>query len=157
MESNLIHFAGGFMRSIGTDFESKSYLQWVISWAYRVKKRFWVEAQYGLTAAKRFPAPDIGTNIHSLGLKAKYAFELPFYSFLMPYAGGQYNLASSPGAGEDPKATNEENNTELDLVSGMEGFQLALGVTLQKRFVPGWFITANLGTDVMSLGLSVGF
>lgn len=155
IEKNLLQFAGGLLRGIGTDFQEESYVHWLLSYSVKVQKKWWLEGVYGYSPAKRFPAEGLGTDVHAVTIKGKYTFDLPFYSFLMPYLGAQIKFANSSGAGEN--VTAEQAEIEEDLIKEMGGFNLAYGLTFHKRFVPGWFLTANLGSDVMSVGLSIGF
>jgi hypothetical protein len=167
-EQNIIQLGIGVYQGIDEFSESKFYTHWVVNWAFRLKQAWWLEAGYGYSPAKRFPAKDIGTDLHSLTFKAKYSYELPFFSFAAPYAGLQVVIPQSSEAGVIADSTTEltdeqvaENQAsadrELDLVDESQKITPVIGITLLKRFVPGWFVTANLGTDSINVGLSIGF
>jgi hypothetical protein len=76
----------------------------------------------------------------------------------MPYVGYQIININSPGAGvEDGESTPEELDQELRLVDDLKKSSVIFGVTVLKRIVPGWFIRADLGTDILNAGLTLEF
>ena len=92
--------------------------------------------------------------------KLKYTVNAPFYSYIMPYVGYQVISVDSPGAGVqdtvNPK-TDAELQEEIALVDDLKKSTVIFGVTVLKRIVPGWFIRADLGSDIISGGLTLEF
>jgi len=67
----------------------------------------------------------------------------------MPYLGFQKTLVSSPNA---------ITQSELEAVDNFDRADLVFGVTLLKRVVPGWFLKAEVGSDILaSFGVAVEF
>ncbi|MCB9094827.1 MAG: hypothetical protein H6621_07140 [Halobacteriovoraceae bacterium] len=160
--NNIIGFGLGYFRGIDNNKDSENYGQYSFSYAYQSKDDLWLEFMYGYTTAKRFPATDLSTTVHNFVFKLKYSFELPYYSYLMPYAGVQFVLAKSKEAGVAATdtidaATQAQLDRELELVDEMEKTAITAGVTYLKRFVPGWFFTANVGMDIIGVGLGIEF
>ena len=76
----------------------------------------------------------------------------------MPYLGYQSVTVSSPGAGVSDGTTSQDVlDEEARLVNESEKSGAIAGVALLKRMVPGWFLRAELGTDIINLGLSLEF
>lgn len=158
--NNIIQMGYGLLGSIDNSGDSSYYNHFVLSWNYRVKQFVWIESVLGYSAAKRFPADDISTDLYNLTARIKYNYELPFYSYIMPYAGIQIVLANSPEAGQGKPNTAQgqlEADREEELVSDAQKIYPALGITYMKRFVPSWFLTVNLGIDLINVGLAIEF
>ena len=117
-------------------------------WAYQFRDNFWVEALGTLLTVNDYPDNGDQTVITRLTGRLKYTYKLPFYSYLMPYIGYQLNLVSSPNA-----TTAEEDKNVKDLALG----KIAVGATLLRRLVPGWFLKVDLGTDLISIGAAIEF
>ncbi len=154
--NNIINASYGLIEGIDDRGDASYYSHFTFSWNYRLKEFVWFESLFGYSTAKRFPSADISTDLFNLTVRAKYAYELPFYSYLMPYAGLQIVIASSPEAGTGA-VSDAQANQELDLVDDIEKITPTVGVTFMKRLVPSWFITANVGLDVMSVGLGIEY
>ena len=69
--------------------------------------------------------------------------------------------ANSPGAGvEDPtnaEYTKSDYDAELQRVDALKKNSFIAGVTILKRLVPGWFLRADLGTDLIGGGIALEF
>ena len=131
-----------------------------VQWAYQFHDNFWAEVTYGTHVVEDFPSTGLGTRISNFVFRMKYTIEAPLDSFIMPYLGYQYLNASSPGAGQEDPNLNQDAEfyqNELDKVEDSKRSGPIFGVTLLKRFVPGWFFRADIGTDQLSLGLSLEF
>lgn len=112
----------------------------------------------GTNTITDFPSTGIDTRMVNFTGKIKYTFNAPFYSYIMPYAGYQIININSPGAGVDNgESTAEELEQELLLVDDLKKSSVIFGVTVLKRIVPGWFIRADLGTDILNAGLTLEF
>lgn len=132
------------------------------AWSYQVEDNIWLEASYGQSVIKGFPSitGDIDTKLTNFTIKAKYAVRAPFDSYALPYIGYQIIGADSPGAGEQDESnsrTQEELQQEIDDLESLKKSGLIFGVTFLKRLVPGWFIRADLGADVIAGGFSLEF
>ena len=92
----------------------------------------------------------------SLVFRLKYTIDIPFYSFIQPYAGYQIKSAHSSGAGTG-EITAQQQEEELDLVEGLQSKQFIFGITILKRLVPGWFARLDLGSDALNFGFSLEF
>ena len=125
----------------------------LFSWNYQLFDNIWVEGLYGRTLIDNLPAENSATLINNFTVRAKYTLELPLYSYAMPYIGYQLNVVSSPDAGADPSTRSQE----LAFIESLETRSLIFGVTILRRLVPGWFLKADLGTDLVGVGFSVEF
>jgi hypothetical protein len=150
-----------FTNDIGTETETESHNQFNYSWAYQFTDNYWVEGLYGRVLIDNLPAQGTQTLINNFTIRAKYTFRAPLYSYLMPYVGFQMYQVSSPDAGvildnasAADKATAEK---EVALINRLKQNNIVLGVTILKRLVPGWFLKADLGTDILSLGFAIEF
>ncbi len=155
--NNLIQSSIGLIQGIDNNGDAAFYNHFALSWSYRLKEFVWFESIFGYSTAKRFPSPDISTDLFNLTVRAKYTYELPFFSYLQPYAGLQIVIANSPEAGSGPLVSAAQANRELDLVDDIGKIAPALGVTYLKRLVPSWFVTVNMGLDLISVGLAIEY
>ncbi len=134
--------------------------QFMGQWAYQVADNIWGEVAYGQGIMNDYPSTGLDTKVTNITVRAKYAFNAPMYSFLMPYVGYQMINASSPGAGVEDTSSNysaAEYAAELDRVDDLKKNSFIFGVTALKRIVPGWFLRADLGMDAMAVGASLEF
>lgn len=157
---NLLSFNIGLIEGKDVDGSSKKYSQINGTWGYQLNDNIWAEAGVGTNTIRDYPATGLDAQLINITVKGKYTFAAPFYSYFQPYVGYQTILANSPGAGEDPgdgSRTQEELADELTLVNDLKKSSLVFGVTVLKRIVPGWFIRADLGTDIINGGLSIEF
>jgi hypothetical protein len=134
----------------GTFNEGKSnYNDYNFSYAYQISDNIYLEGMFNYTTMGEFPARGLNTSISSLALRAKYVFELPAYFYVMPFLGMRYSKIKSPDAGvqdiSSPVSQLQLNN-EIFAVEDALKKQLEFvgGATLLRRFVPGWYLKADL-------------
>ena len=118
------------------------------SWAYQIADNVWAEFVLGTNTVRDFPSVGIDTRMVAYSARLKYTISAPFYSYFQPYAGYQIITAQSPGA---------ETTAEFQLVDQLKKSRVIGGVSLLKRIVPGWFIRADLGLDIINGGLLLEF
>ncbi len=150
-----------FKNQAHPDGDSVSGNQFNFTWAYQFSDNYWVEGLYGRTSIKGFPSQNTQTIVNNFTARLKFTFKAPLYSYLMPYIGVKSVSVSSPAAGElpsTPTAGDEANaEKELDTIDKLQQTQLAIGVTVLRRLVPGWFLKADLGSDIVSIGFGIEF
>ena len=140
----------------GGEGEDEVFSEFNGSWAYQFADNIWVEGTMGVVSMDNVPANSTQTVLTDFIVRLKYTFQAPLYSYFMPYIGFQYQSVSSPAAGKD--ATNEALNTkELEFVDNLPKNQVVVGVTILRRLVPGWFLKADLGTDILAIGFGIEF
>lgn len=123
-------------------------------WGYQVVDNIWAEGNIGITKYNNFPANEATTIITNFTGRLKYTIKLPFYTFALPYIGYQtYSISSNAGN----TTNNAVNEKELNHINKLKTSQVAIGMTILHRLVPGWFFKADLGTDTMNLGVSIEF
>ncbi|MCO4755606.1 MAG: hypothetical protein KC478_14085, partial [Bacteriovoracaceae bacterium] len=144
-----------FENTLLAEAETEVNNQWAFSWAYQFNDNYWLEGLYGRTLLSDFPAKSAQTLINNFTIRLKYTFKAPLYSYVMPYVGYQIYNVSSPDAGQSTSAT--LNAQEEDLIADLGQDQPVFGVTLLRRLVPGWFLKADLGNDIISLGFAIEF
>lgn len=156
---NLLTFNVGMIEGKDSDGSARRYTQLNGAWAYQLTDNIWGEAQLGTNVINDFPATGIDTRLINITVRGKYTFAGPFFSYFQPYVGYQVIRASSPGAGEDDGRgrTDAELQEEQDLVDESAKSRVVFGITALKRIVPGWFIRADLGVDIVAGGLSLEF
>ena len=126
-----------------------------LSWAYQFTDNYFVEGVYGRATFDNYPADSTQTLVNQVVARLKYNIKGPAYTFFMPYLGYQANTVSSPDAGNSGNpATDEEENKVID---ELKKSGPVFGVTVLRRLVPGWFVKADIGTDVINLGFSIEF
>lgn len=157
---NLISAGVGMIAGKDVDGSSKRYTHINGSWGYQLSDNIWGELGVGTNTVTDYPSTGIDARMVNFTGKIKYTFNAPFYSYIMPYVGYQVISVDSPGAGVqdevDPK-TDEELENEILLVDDLKKSSVIFGVTVLKRIVPGWFIRADLGSDIISGGLTLEF
>ena len=105
-----------------------------------------------------YPSTGLDATIYNFTTKFKYTFSAPFYSYIMPYVGYQVINVKSPGAGvSDGELTQAQLDEELDKVDDLKKSSVIFGATVLKRIVPGWFIRADLGSDIIAGGMTLEF
>lgn len=126
-----------------------------VSWAYQFSDNYFFEALYGRALFNNFPADGTQTLANHFTGRFKFNIKGPLYTFLMPYVGFHTYSISSPDAG---KSNNEmTNNEELDAIEKLKKSGPVIGATILRRLVPGWFVKADIGTDVINLGFAIEF
>lgn len=129
------------------------------SWAYQFTDNFFIEGYYGIARLKNYPGEGISTaSTHLIG-RIKYNFKAPLYSYIMPYIGFQYYNISSPEAGEgtDTQVTPAQKAAELKAIEDLGKSGPVIGISVLRRLVPGWFVKADIGTDIVNLGFAIEF
>ena len=155
---NLLSLGVGMIEAKDVDGSSKRYSHINGSWGYQLTDNIWGELGAGTNTISDYPGTGIDTRLINIMARVKYTFNAPFYSYIMPYVGYQVITAQSPGAGEPGEgATAETLELENQLVEDLKKSSLIFGVTVLKRIVPGWFIRADLGSDIVSGGLTLEF
>ena len=126
-----------------------------ISWAFQFADNFFAEGLYGRALIDNFPGDGSQTLANHITGRIKYNFKGPLYTFIMPYVGFHTYTISSPDAGKtNNDATNQE---QLDAVDDLKKSGPVFGVSVLRRLVPGWFIKADVGSDIMSVGFAIEF
>ena len=157
---NLLALGVGMIRAKDVDGASSNYSQLNGSWGYQIADNFWVELGFGTNTITDYPSTGIDTRLLNIMSRVKLTFEAPFYSYIMPYVGYQVMQVQSPGAGEVAEGetkTQVELDQELEMVEDLKKSTVVFGVSVLKRIVPGWFVRADLGTDIISGGLTLEF
>jgi hypothetical protein len=129
-------------------------------WAHQIADNIWIEGSYGQSLLNEYPGPLLDTLVSNFTVRFKYNFKGPWYTFFKPYIGFQMINVSSPEAGQDipgKPLTPEQRQREIELVNALRRNQMVIGVTVLRRLVPGWFARADLGTDIISGGVSIEF
>ncbi|MES2528314.1 MAG: hypothetical protein V4598_14600 [Bdellovibrionota bacterium] len=128
-----------------------------LTWAYQFTDNFFIEGVYGRTLLDNYPADSTQTLVNRFIGRVKFNIKGPLYTFFMPYVGYQNNTVSSPDAGKETQNTDAQNNAELDAIDSLKKNGVVAGVTVMRRLVPGWFLKADLGTDVLNIGFAIEF
>jgi hypothetical protein len=132
--------------------------QFSFAWAYQFSDNYWAEALFGRTSIDDYPSAGTQTLITNFTGRLKYSIQAPLYSYIFPYIGFQTFSVSSPNAGVVEGSTTElEADAELETIDKLKKTNLVIGVTVLRRLVPGWFLKADLGTDILSLGFGIEF
>jgi len=156
---NLISFNVGLIQGKDVDGSTKRYTQMSAAWGYQLSDNIWGEANVGTNTIRDYPSTGLDTRLINITVKGKFTFSAPFFSYIQPYVGYQTILAQSPSAGvadannSDPASLDRE----VQLVQDLKKSSVVFGVTILKRIVPGWFVRADLGTDIINGGLSIEF
>ncbi len=131
------------------DNEAQNYTHWGASWMYQVSPNIFGEAFVGTSQMSEFPSEGVNASVVNIVARLKYTFALPLYSYAQPYIGYQ-------------SATMQLSNSDLigdenELVADSEKTGIVFGVTVLRRLVPGWFIKADIGTDIFNVGFAIEF
>ncbi len=156
---NLLAVNVGMIEGKDNDGSSRRYTQINGAWAYQLVDNIWGELQLGTNVINDFPSSEIDTRLINITVRGKYTFSGPFYTYFQPYFGYQIIRADSPGAGNDDGRgfTDEQLQAEIDLVEDTAKSRMIFGITALKRIVPGWFVRADIGLDILSGGLTLEF
>jgi hypothetical protein len=157
---NLISAGVGLLSGKTAEGESTRYTHMNASWGYQISDNIWAELGLGTNTVKDYPSTGLDARLVSITTKLKYTINAPFYSYIMPYVGYQIIRVDSPGAGVDDGSGNqspEDLALELTKVDSLRKSTVIFGATVLKRIVPGWFIRADLGTDIIGGGLTLEF
>ena len=126
-----------------------------ISWAFQFADNYFLEGLYGRALIDNFPGDGSQTLANHLTARLKYNIKGPLYTFFMPYIGFHTYTISSPDAGKTGSPTTDEE--QLDAVNKLKKSGPVAGVTVLRRLVPGWFIKADLGSDIINVGFAIEF
>jgi hypothetical protein len=154
---NVVAFNGAFLDAAEVSSRGGTVRtnEFGASWAYQFADNYFLEALYSRALIKNFPGDGQQTLANHFTARLKYNFKGPLYTFFMPYIGYHSYTTSSPDAGKtNDNITNAE---ELSAVNKLEKSGPVLGITAMRRLVPGWFIKADLGTDIINLGFAIEF
>lgn len=155
---NLISAGVGLISGKDTEGNSTNYTHINGSWGYQISDNIWAELGLGTNTVTDYPSVGIDTRLVNVTGKLKYTFNAPFYSYVMPYVGYQVLNVDSPGAGvPDGDKGDTALEAEIEAVEDLKKSTIIFGVTVLKRMVPGWFIRADLGSDIISGGLTLEF
>ena len=157
---NLFSVNVGLIQGKDVDGAKKNYTHINGDFAYQLIDNLWGEIGLGTNTITDYPSTGLDTRLVNIEAKIKYTLSAPFYSYIQPYVGYQTILATSPSAGADPgdgSVTPAQLANELKLVQDLKKSSVIFGVTILKRIVPGWFIRADLGTDIINGGLTIEF
>jgi len=162
---NLLGLKYSLIQGIDNSSSSVRYPHIAADWGYQIADNIWAEGGVGTNTIRDFPNVTgdggLDTRLMSFSLRLKYTINAPFYSYIMPYAGYQIVTASSPGAGVADSTSTATTaavlQKELDLVDGLKKSGPIFGVTILRRIVPGWFARVDLGSDLISGGISLEF
>lgn len=126
-----------------------------LSWAFQFADNYFIEGLYGRALFDNFPRDGSRTLANHLVARLKYNFKGPLYTFFMPYVGYHSYTVSSPDAGKDTDTITADQ--ELKAISDMEKSGPIFGVTVLRRLVPGWFVKADIGSDLVNVGFAIEF
>jgi len=145
---SLFFAMGSSLPSVNNTGGSTRYNMYGASYSYQFKDNFWVEGYYSFTGLKNFPSTGKSSDLNVVSGRLKYTVKLPSYTFLQPYIGFIISRVST---------ALETNSIESDAITRANTVKPAIGVTILRRLVPGWFVRGDLGTDLFALGFGLEF
>lgn len=149
---NIIGMGYSQLAAQDTNGRDKRFNRVSFSWAKQFKDNYWIEGVYSYINLPTFPSPEVERSVaHEFIAKLKYNIKAPAYTFVMPYFGFLKRFVNAPAVDQGGL------QSEIDKVNDLENLQIAIGATFLRRLVPGWFLTANLGTDMINVGVAVEF
>ncbi|OUR92891.1 hypothetical protein A9Q84_20480 [Halobacteriovorax marinus] len=159
---NIVSINYGLIEGLNNDGSSQRYTHLNGMWMYQFEDNIWAELGYGQNLINDYPSPGLDTKMTNLTLRIKYTVAAPFFSYVQPYLGFQIINATSPNAGvddptDDVTPSSAELDNEINMVENLKKKNIIFGVTVLKRLVPGWFIRADLGSDIINFGFSLEF
>lgn len=154
---NVVALTGAFVEAAEVDSRGGKVRanEFGISWAFQFADNYFAEGLYGRALIDNFPGDGSQTLLNHLTARLKYNFKGPLYTFFMPYIGYHTYTVSSPEAGK----TNIDslNREELDAIDKLKKSGPVFGITVLRRLVPGWFIKADVGSDIINVGFAIEF
>lgn len=154
---NLVGLHGSFLDAaeIESQGSTRRSIMVGVSWAYQFADNYYLEGVYSRASFNDFPNDGKSTVVNSMTGRLKYNIKGPLYTFFQPYIGFRTQSVSSPDAGK----TNDINMAlqEELAIEDLEKSGAVFGVTVLRRLVPGWFVKANIGSDIINLGFSIEF
>lgn len=151
---NIFTFGLGFIGTVDLEGNSTTDQTFGFSYMYQMADNIWVEGAYNFATLDGFPTTEVSSSLTTLTFNIRYVFELPFYSYALPYLGYRIMSVSAPEAEVDDTVPADDQTRLLDEV---EDTGPVIGITILKRLVPGWFGRLDLGTDHVYLGGSFEF
>ncbi len=146
---NLLAAHYGIFQGLNSDGEAQNYAMWSGSWAYQIASNSFLEGSFGVAQMNGFPIEGVNAAAYNFTGRLKYTFALPLYSYAQPYIGFQ-NVSVQV-------SDSDLNSSEEERIADVEKSGIVFGVTLLRRLVPGWFIKADLGTDIINIGFAIEF
>ena len=159
--NNMISITIGWFPGLNTLEETQWYDMIGFQYHYQLFRNFFLGFDFGFTTVKNFPTGGLDTRYYNVVPKVKYTFEVFWGLIIQPYVGWQWLIANSPGAGQADEGTtgNETSNAQLQyelfLVNESEKSMITVGVTLVQPIVPGWNLKADLGMDILAIGVGL--
>jgi hypothetical protein len=147
---NLLAFHYGLYPGNNNSGGGQNYTHWYGTWAYQMSPDVFMEGGFGFSQVANYPDNGINSAVTSISARLKYTFKLPLYSYAQPYAGFMITQV----------ATSNDSSVSANgklFLSEIEGTEVVFGVTLLRRLVPGWFLKADLGTDLFAAGFAIEF
>ncbi len=154
---NLVALTGAFKEAAEVESRGGKIRtnEFGLSWAFQFADNYFVEGLYGRALFDNFPGDGSQTLANHLTARLKYNIKGPLYTFFMPYIGFHSYTVSSPDAGKSGNPTTDAEQT--DAVNALKKSGPVAGVTVLRRLVPGWFIKADLGSDIINVGFAIEF
>lgn len=154
---NIVALYGGFFQAQKVDSEGGTVrsTEFGLSWAYQFTDNFFAEGIYGRAMLDSYPADGIQTLVNHVIARVKYNIKGPLYTFFMPYVGYHNYFVQSPQAGKSGNQSQDAD--ELDAINKLKKSGPVAGVTILRRLVPGWFVKADLGLDIINVGFAIEF
>jgi hypothetical protein len=126
-----------------------------LSWGYQFTDNYFIEGVYNRSLIDNYPGDGTQTLVNQVVARLKYNIKGPLYTFFLPYLGFQSYTVSSPEAGKGTSPS--QNAEELAVIEDLKKSGPVFGVTVLRRLVPGWFIKADVGSDIVNLGFTIEF
>ena len=156
-QDNLISLNYGSYNVIGID-NVGSMMLFNLNYDYQIGTDYWLSLTVGTGTLQQFPSVDLNTNVTSISIKGTYLFKLPFYSYLAPYVGFNYQMSDSPKAGiSDGTNTQEDRDLEVAMVNALNTGEIIFGAKIIRHLAPGWYAMAGVGTDLLQVGVGIEF
>ena len=154
---NLVGLHGSYLDAAEIDSQGSSRRSLMVgmSWAYQFADNYYIEGVYSRASFNDFPNEGKSTVVNNLVGRLKFNIKGPLYTYFQPYVGFRVQSVSSPDAGDSADLVIAQQ--EDDAISKLEKSGAVFGVTVLRRLVPGWFIKANVGSDIIDLGFSIEF
>ncbi len=154
---NLVGLHGSYLDAaeIASQGSNRRSMMIGLSWGYQFADNYYVEGVYSRASFNDFPNEGKSTVVNNLVGRLKYNIKGPLYTYFQPYVGFRMQSVSSPDAGKTADLSIAAQEDEA--ISKLEKSGAVFGVTVLRRLVPGWFVKANVGSDIIDLGFSIEF
>jgi hypothetical protein len=154
---NLVGLHGTYLDTaeIASQGSNRRSMMIGLSWGYQFADNYYVEGVYSRASFNDFPNEGKSTVVNNLVGRLKYNIKGPLYTYFQPYVGFRMQSVSSPDAGKTADLSIAAQEDEA--ISKLEKSGAVFGVTVLRRLVPGWFVKANVGSDIIDLGFSIEF